>query len=267
MKNILFPTDFSENAQVAWPFAVDIARKNNAHITVFNSYDLPYSDRSISTSLLDVMKENAETNMNAFEAMVKNTNVSYNVIVKMGNPIRMIKEMTKKNDIDLIVMGTKGASGIEEFLIGSNAASVIQSVDIPVLVVPPQSELKEIKTIVLASDLNLKGKALPLERLKTFASLFNANIEILHIQGENGPKAGSRDFVESMLADAPHSYTIVREENVEEAILNHCEAKGANILSAITKRYNFFESLFHKSLTSKLAYHSSIPLLALHEPK
>jgi len=267
MKKVLFPTDFSENAEVAWPFAVSIAQKSQGSIVVFNSYDLPYSDRSLSTSLLDVMKENAKSNMEAFSEKVKDENITYETKVMLGNPIRLIKERTKKDNIDLIVMGTKGASGIEELLIGSNAASVIQGVNVPVLIIPPKSTVRDIKTIVLASDLNLHEKAQPLERLKAFADLHQAKVEILHIQGENNPKAGSRDFVDKILGDTPHSYIIAKDENVEEAILSHCEAKNADVLCAITKRYNFFESLFHQSLTSKLAYHTSIPMLALHEPK
>lgn len=266
---VLLPTDFSENADLAAQFAIDIVKRTNGHLIALHGYDLPYSERSMTASLLEEMKLNADQHLADF---TKNTltpsGVSFEGQVQMGNPIRLIKEMASENEVDLIVMGTKGASGIEEFLIGSNAASVIQNIDIPVLVIPPKSVLKPFKKIVLASDLDIKKKDLPLQRLRKFAKVFDATIQILHLQTDKGIELGSRNFVEEVLHDVPHTYSIISAENhKDKLILEYCESKGADLVTAITKRYGFFESLFHQSLTSKLAYHTSIPMLALHEPK
>lgn len=266
---VLLPTDFSENADVAARFALDIVKRTNSQLLALHGYDLPYSEHSMTTSLLEEMKLNADNHMADF---TKNTltpsGVSFKSEVRMGNPIRLIKDIAKKQEADLVVMGTKGASGIEEFLIGSNAASVIQNTDIPVLVIPPKSEVKPFKKIVLASDLDLKKKERPLQRLREFAKIFEASIEIVNIQGDSGVDLGNRNFLEEVLHDVNHNYSVIKSEgDLDRAILDHCEKKGADVVTAITKRYGFFEGLFHTSITSKLAYHTHIPMLALHEPK
>ena len=266
---ILFPTDFSENAELAAQFALDIAKRTNGHILAFHAYDVPYSERSMTTSLLHEMKEIAHNHMKEFEQTVlKPSGLKYETQVSLGNPIRLCKELTEKNNIELVVLGTKGASGIEELLIGSNAASVIQNIDVPVLVIPPESKVKALSTIVLATDMDLRKKERPLMRLKQFANIYGSSIDVLHFQDDDGVKQGSREFLESQLSNVEHSYSVLsHREHLDKDILDHCQKKNADVVTAITKRYGFFEGLFHKSLTSKLAYHTNIPMLALHEPK
>lgn len=266
---VLLPTDFSENATLAAAFAIDITKRTNGHLMAIHAYDVPYAEHSMSTSLLDEMKKNADQNMVSFSKnTLEEAGISYEAEVKMGNPIRLIKHLAQTKKADLVVMGTKGASGIEEFLIGSNAASVIQNTDIPVLVIPPDSEVKAFKKIILASDLDLSKKERPLERLRSFAKIFGATVEVLHLQTSKGTDAGNREFLDRILHDVPHSYSLVKtDSDPDKHILDHCEAKQGDLVTAITKRYGFFEGLFHRSLTNKLAYHTKIPMLALHEPK
>ncbi len=266
---ILLPTDFSENAILATKYALNLAKKANAHIIVFHSYDVPHYERSLTTSLHLEMKQIAEQHMEEFEAeQLAGKGVSYEVLVRIGNPIRIAKELIKAKKIELVVMGTKGASGIEEFLIGSNASSIIQNVEVPVLVIPEMATENPIKRIVLATDLEFKERIRPIEQLKQLADLLGAEVNVLHIQDEDGTPAGSRDALAQMLGDTPYNYTISgRGRNVEETILKHCEKQQADAVAAIAKTYGFFEGLFHKSLTSKLAYHTKIPMIALREPK
>ncbi|MDZ7848288.1 MAG: universal stress protein [Owenweeksia sp.] len=265
---ILLPTDFSENAELATKFALDLAKKTDGHILAFHAYDVPQYERSMTTSLLEEMREAAEKNMRDFESsFLKNSSVSYSSKILIGNPIRLSKELIEKNNREVVIMGTKGASGMEEFLIGSNAASVIHNVDVPVMVIPPKTKPGDFKSMVLASDLEFKNRQEPLQKLAKFARVYQAKVSILHIQDEDGVPHGTRDMVAGALGDIPHSYHISGEsDDVEGSILDFCEKQKADLVVAISKRYGFFQRLFHKSLTSKLAYHSKIPMLALHEP-
>jgi nucleotide-binding universal stress UspA family protein len=266
--NILLPTDFSENAEKACDIAFKLAAFNNGTVSILHAYDLPYSDRSMTTSLLEVMKENAEKNMATFaEKVKKKYSGAFTTLVRLGNPIRLIHDQSEQDGIELVVMGTKGASGLEEVLIGSNAASVIQNTNKPVLIIPPKAELNDVKRIVFASDLDPKVKEQPLQRLAKFAKTLGASIDIVHIQHENSVPNGARDFYSSMLKEVDHEFTIIRSENVEKAIVKEAAKENADIVAAINKRYGFFEGIFHRSMTSKLAYHTTLPLLVLHEPK
>lgn len=266
--NILLPTDFSDNADLACQYAFDIAKRSQGKVIVINAYDLPYSDRSMTTSLLEVMKENAEKNMAAFQRKLKEKyEVPFTTEVRLGNPIRLIKEMANKENIDLIIMGTKGASGLEEILIGSNAASVIQNSNKPVLVIPPDANGKPLKKIVFASDFDMDNMEGALKNLNAFAELNDSGIDVLHVQNGSKAKSGTRDALQAALSNRVNEFTILQTDNVEEAIINEAKKESADLIAAIAKRYGFFEGLFHRSLTSKLAYHTTIPLLVLHEPK
>lgn len=266
--NVLLPTDFSENADLACEYAFDIAKRSNGKVTVLNAYDLPYSDRSMTTSLLEVMKENAEKNMAKFQRKLKEKyQVPFETEVRLGNPIRLIKEMAKKDHVDMVVMGTKGASGLEEILIGSNASSVIQNSDKPVLVIPPKANGKPIKKIVFASDFDLEGMDTAFKNLNAFAELNDAVIDVVHVQKDEGAKAGTRDAITKALNNRVEEFTILQSDNIEEAVIKEAKKEKADAIAAIAKSYGFFEGLFHRSLTTKLAYHSTLPLLVLHEPK
>lgn len=266
--NILLPTDFSENADVACDIAFRIAQDTQGKVSVLNAYDMPYSDRSMSTSLLEVMKENAEKNMAAFEKKLKEKYAApFTTQVRLGNPIRLIHEMADQSSIDMVVMGTKGASGLEEVLIGSNAASVIQNVNKPVLIIPAKADLKKVDKIIFASDLDPKVKELPLNRLRSFAQLNNAKVDIVHVQGEKGIPNGARDFFTKALDGVIEEFTILHGEDVEALITKEAEKEGADMIAAISKRYGFFEGLFHRRMTNRLAFHTRLPLLVLHEPK
>ena len=91
---------------------------------------------------------------------------------------------------------------------------MIQNVDIPVYVIPPKSQLKPIKKIVLASDLDLKNKERPIVRLRQFADLYGATIDIVHIKKDGDDSTENEAFLERVLGDTPHSYTAIHNDNV-----------------------------------------------------
>ncbi len=267
MKRILFPTDFSEAADKALNFAIEIAKRAKLEIVLVNAYDLPYAQNVMSTSLMDIMRENSLNGLEDVTKKVKKAGVDVSSKSMMGNPIRVIKEISKKDPECIVVMGTKGASGIEEVLIGSNAASVLQSTDVPVLAIPAHAEFKMIERIVYCTDFRSNKNDRALRRLATLAKLFDADVLILHIQQEGMADLASdqRHKFDHHLSGTKHSFHILKDSNVEEAILKFTEEKEANMLALLTRKYGVIRGLFHSSLTNKVAFHSKVPLLALHE--
>ena len=154
INTIFVPTDFSEDADKALKYALELARKAKAKIIVFNSYEIPYSTSGMIVSVTDVLKEDAQRGID--DTLIKIKEWGYNDVqtegyIKSGGAIATITEQSVEKNADLIVMGTKGASGIQEVLIGSNTQGVIQNSDIPVLAIPKTSQYKEIEKIGLAS--------------------------------------------------------------------------------------------------------------------
>lgn len=267
MKTIIFPTDFSEPAEKALNFAIEIAKRAQFDIIIVNAFDLPYAQNVMSTSLLDIMRENSESGLKDVAARVTAAGVKCTTRSLMGNPIRVVKELTKKNPESMVIMGTKGASGIEEVLIGSNAASVLQSTDVPVMAVPIKAEFKDMDKIVYCTDFRSNKNDRALRRLATLAKLFNAKVMILHVQQEGAADLATeqRQKFDHHLSGIDHSFHILKERNVEQAILDFTKEKDANMLALLTRKYGVIRGLFHTSMTNKVVFHSSVPLLALHE--
>lgn len=268
MKTIIFPTDFSENADLAMGYAVLVAKQMNARILAINAFDLPYSQNVMSTSLLDIMRETSEKGLKEVSEKLAASGVAFETKSLMGNPIRVVKELTKKHPDSIVVMGTKGASGVEEILIGSNTASILHSVNIPVLAIPSSASVKKIKRIVYATDFQSTRNEPAIKQLAEIARAFSAEILILHVQLHEGESVKpQREKFDRLLADVNHSYHFEHayERDVERVILDFGKTHDACMIALMARKHGFLEGLFHSSVTSKVAFHTKCPFLALHE--
>ena len=108
MKNIIFPTDFSKNAEKAFEFACRIAKVLEANLIIVNAYDLPYSQNVMSTSLVDIMRETSKKGVNEVSKKATNLGINNQTLSLMGNPIRVVRELTNKYENSIVVMGLKG---------------------------------------------------------------------------------------------------------------------------------------------------------------
>ena len=268
MKTILFPTDFSTNADHAMVYAVACAQALSARIIVVNAFDLPYSQNVMSTSLLDIMRETSEKGLAEVSKKLAPTGLEFETRSMMGNPIRVVKDLSKYYQNCMVVLGTKGASGIEEILIGSNTASILQSVQVPVLAIPRHARFKGIKKIVYASDFRSKKNDIAIERLGKLACAFKAELMILHVQ-KNGeaPTEPQREKFKKYLCDIEFNFHIVKseEKDLEKAIIKFGLERNADMIAILARKHGFLEGLFQTSVTNKVAFHSKLPFLALHE--
>ncbi|MCT4622210.1 MAG: universal stress protein [Schleiferiaceae bacterium] len=269
MSRIIFPTDFSENADKAFEFALNIAKHYDDELVVVNAYDLPYSQNVMSTSLIDIMRETSRKGVVKYQERADKEEVKCQTLSLMGNPIRIVKELSIKFDDCMVVMGTKGASGLEEVLIGSNAASILHAVDVPVFTIPKSAVFGEIRRIVYCSDFQSTKNERALKRLANFAKVFKAEVLILHVLS---PKSGDHDKYRAQFAKCfegiKHSVTIEESDNVENTINDFVTTQQADMVSLLVRRYGLLEGLFHsRSFTNKVAYHTNVPFLAVHETR
>jgi nucleotide-binding universal stress UspA family protein len=266
MKTIIFPTDFSENADHALQYAIEIAKRSGAELWIVNAYDIPYSHNIMTTSLLDMIREGAEGGVKEVAEQASAHGLKVKPIAKMGNPIRVVKDLVKTCEDCMVVMGTKGSSGVEQILIGSNAAALLQSVKVPVLAIPQGPKVTDVKKIVFGTDYASDRDEKALSRLAGIAKLFGAEVMVLHVDNGKGKAIpGQREKFEATLKEVKHSFHLVRAEDVEKAIEDFVNAQEADMVALLARNYSFIESLFHTSVTSKIAYHTKVPYLALHE--
>jgi len=267
---ILIPTDFSKLSRVATNFAIKIAQELDSEIVLLNVVFLDAPPRAdINTSSVeDIMKNNAKTDCIQLikelkEQCKEEIDITYKIII--GNPVEdIVENYAIHNRIDLIVMGTKGATGLGKYIIGSNAAAVISNSSIPVITVPEHARYNGLKHIVYATDmwdLKIETKA-----LVPLAQLFNSTIHVVHIIEPNSKKnIETKTITTDLISELNYSkikFKVVVNDDVINGIDEYVADVKADMLAMFTRELTFFEKLFGKSVTRQMAFHSWIPMIS-----
>ncbi|MGB4972480.1 MAG: universal stress protein, partial [Cyclobacteriaceae bacterium] len=191
---ILVPTDFSKPSKVAVLYAALLAKKAGAELVIATvAYGQASSRAMMVSQKLDTeMKNIAHAELEELTTEIKSKvkgKLTISTQVLSGFPVaQVIQRFVKKKEVDLIVMGTRGATGLQKVIIGSNAAAMIQNSSVPVIIVPHNATFKGFKKIVYATDLTHIEEEL--STVSAFAKLFNARVEVLHVI----PEAASTDI-------------------------------------------------------------------------
>lgn len=278
MKVILVPSDFSACANNAYLYACQIAQKLNAKILLTHVFHVPVIDPNIPADMIENMISNMRLsslkNFQVADQYVKDKmgKESFNKLLvehllRQGFAVAEIEELANEIAPDLIIMGTQGASGIKK-IIGSNASSLINRSHIPVLVVPEDATFTGIENILYASDFS-QGEYKMIDQLLQFAKIFSAKIICLHVHRKNELIHEVRlqelkDYFNNELQMRYIEFAFVENDHVLEGISNYLDNNPFDMLAMLTHHRGFFEKIFHRSLTRKMAFHATTPLLAFH---
>ena len=273
MNKILVPTDFSEPSKVAVLYAARLAKNLDAKITLLAVVNLNTASHNVISKqrLLDAMIEGAQDDAAQLIAEINaklKVDISFDFKWISGFPIHdKIEKFVVSNEMDMIVMGTKGATGLKKVLIGSNAAAVIDNSSVPVIAVPDNAQFESITKIVYATDLvNVN------EEIKTigmFASLFDAAIHVLHVQPANSVNlVEENDTKKELIKQAKNEkieFTITQSDHIAEAVETFAQQEKADLLVMFTHKLDFYEKLFGRGVTRELAFHGHVPLLTFNK--
>jgi nucleotide-binding universal stress UspA family protein len=272
MKNILFPTDFSRNAKNAMAFALELAKKEKSKLILFNAYQLPYNRADMMVSVLGILKEDSEAGLrNLVEEIQKNpvySELELEAISRVGDVVSTVNEIVKEKAVDLIVMGTKGESGIVEAIIGSNTTSVIKNVDCPILSVPEHASYVTPKEIAFAYDLKEVEDKKDIKFLASLVKSFDAKLQIYSViptqekETVERPVAQQRMNEDFQGLDAHVHFAV--NADIIEGIRDLIDAHNPDWMVMVAKKYTLFESLFHTSMTKQMVFQTEKPLLILH---
>jgi nucleotide-binding universal stress UspA family protein len=282
MKKILVPTDFSEQADNALQVAGAIAFKSNAEIHLlhvldvslgggfgFNTMGEPTStnmmDQVYVLQLIDITKKRL-----ADIALKVNAagNTSIVPVVQTGHIFGSISTYVADEDIDLIVMGTKGASGIKEFLVGSNTERVVRNASCPVLSVKNIPPAFAINKIVFASNFESDQLA-AVSRLKVFQDLFHAHVHIVYINvpnnftGTRAIRTKANDFVQRYQL-TKYDFTVYDDSSEEEGIIHFAEEVSADIIAVATHGRTGLGHLLSGSIAEDIVNHANRPVLTFN---
>ncbi|MFV5694593.1 universal stress protein [Flavobacterium sp. LB3P122] len=270
MKRILVPTDFSEHAEDALKVAAQIAKKNNCEILLLHMLELPsqMSDAisggsGIPEVMLFIKKAN-ETFQKIKERPYLN-GISVTETVHFERASNGILAFSKKNKIDLIVMGSHGSSGIEELLIGSNTEKVVRLSDIPVLVIKKDVGKFEGKNFVFASDFSNEIKK-PFKKMIEFTKIFDANLFLVMICTPNSFKTTltGEKLMHEFIANFDiqnYSLHIFNDANVENGILNFSNTINADLIGLCTHGRTGLAHFFNGSISENIVSHVVKPVI------
>ncbi len=279
MKKILVPIDFSEQAEFAAKVAAKIAEQTNSELHLLHMLELPtdiidpsnYGNANNSPTTLLYMKRAQEK----FEKLTKRyflRNVKVIKSVFFHDTYDGIIEESKKQNVDLIVMGSQGISGFTEMLVGSNTEKVVRNSDVPVLVIKQEIDDLNIKNIVFASNFNLKNKK-TFPKIVEFAKIFDAKIHLLKINtiSKFEPTLKThkkiKDFTEGYNIE-DFTINIHNDDSIEEGILNFGDFVNADIFILNTHGWRGLNHFFSgKDIGKIIANRALRPVLTFKVPE
>jgi nucleotide-binding universal stress UspA family protein len=275
MKTIIVPTDFSPIATNAMNFAADMAMGINASVLLLHVYQVPVSVSEVPVVLMsadDLKKSSDEKLEEVKQSLSHITSGKLKIYTesRLGDIVDELEGLCKHIQPFAVVMGTKGATGLERILFGSTALTAIRHLKWPVIVVPPGKEFgKGIKKIGFACDFKQVVETTPVQFIKQMVKEFNAELHVLNVDFENKqfrPETPEQSLLlHTMLEDVNPNYHFISQMDVEDGLNEFAETNNLDLLIAIPKKHKLLESLFNKSSTKQLVVQSHIPVMCVHE--
>lgn len=266
MKTIIVPTDFSETAENALNYSIELAQQMGATITLIHVCQSLHSKNHLDEAVLEEKKLKA---ISLLERHIKtNGNVKFEICIQPENVVGKIVETIKEKDAELLVFGI--SAGIyDESIVGNNTSDAISNLTIPVLMIPSNAKFKLPSKVVFAADYLELENDKPLTALLNFITFFNSKLYIVNVKAED-EKTSSKNIavflnVRRLLKKVPHSVHYIINDNVIDGINDFVAERDAEIVAIIPHKHNFLYRLFRFSTTKKMAYNSFVPLLALPE--
>lgn len=278
MKNILVPTDFSNNAFKALTYAGGLAIHCGATVHIVHAYTLLENVVSGLGGLRESWNEARKKEKNAAllqsrqDILERFPGLKVEIHLFTGATEVVLFKFCEDYKIDLVVMGKQGTAGLESVFMGSVTANLIAKSGVPVLAIPEHYELKEPFSMVLATRGFERSKNLT-DPVFELASLFDLSILVLVFADQDQVEAGilrSAAQLEDYVAWLKQHYPLAsisgylaEGDDFETSLRQYCEQNEVGILCMLTYHRGFWENLFNPSLTKKMAFHTKIPLLAV----
>ncbi len=276
MKTFLLPTDFSDNALHALHYACSLNRKLNAKLVLFHSYVIPVYSTDIPLTVphdTELRKASEPALRELKDRLGKEfPGMEIEVDLHQGYPEEEIVFAADKHRADLIIMGTQGASGLREALVGTISAAVMEYANCPVMAVPAECNYKDFSKIVFATNY-AEGDFLYVEQVLDFARPFGADLILLHISSGEFERSLEFDaierFKERIKEDSNYKkvhFKLMESKNVYEGMNHYLDEVQADLVAMTMRKRSFIQKLFKRSITQKMSYHTSIPLIAFKVP-
>ncbi|KGL62502.1 universal stress protein [Polaribacter sp. Hel1_85] len=279
-RKILLPTDFSKNSWHAIKYALELYKNDHCDFYILNVFTAPKNimeslmNSEPGSELYELEKEKSEKGLVKILDLLKvqvseNQKHHFKTISIFNDPLEAIKNIVEKEDIEMIVMGTKGITNSRKVAYGSTAIYVMEKVrNCPVIVVPEIARHILPKEIVFPTSYKTHYKRRELNHLIEIAKKCDSNIEILHVFEEeklDKNQEQHKEMLKEIFEDVSYSFHELSINSVEAAITIFVESRDSDMVAFINKKHAFFGSILTQPLVKELGFNSLVPILVMHD--
>ncbi len=280
MKKILFPTDYSQAASQAYLYALGVAQHLSAEVEIFHAFQVPdiRGGGNLPRTMEEAYKSIRAEQHKKFEAHVSDlketaagagmAGITIRQNIEEGSAMAAIVREANRTEADLIIMGTTGASGLKEIILGSIAGEVMEHAPCPVLAVPIAGQFDGIIDNIAVTTSFKEEEKFALRQTIDFANQFDAQVTCVHIDLAHTEQFNHRlDALKKEFEnEANLNFEVIDSINMEKTLIGFIEDRNIDILAMLTHKRSFWEELANYSRTKKMAYHSKTPILAIQAP-
>lgn len=270
MKRILLTTDFSVVSEKAMRYMFNLLGDHASEFTFLYAYYSFPSDSSseVSFSSFETIYSRSKARMQQFIATAEHLDTNnihtFKSLLFPASPAGAMSFLSYQRDFDLVVTGTK--SKREDIFFGNIATDIVRYVPTNTVIVPEKIDLKPIRNVVMAIDERVSFLFQELTELKAILQKNRATLTLLNItSGKEKDKEPCstydyhRFFKDIEVVDYP-----IYAKNFEDGITKYLSFHEADMLVIITRQPSFFEGLFNRSITTKLALNPLVPLMSIY---
>jgi nucleotide-binding universal stress UspA family protein len=276
MKAILLPTDFSKNSLNAIKYAISMFQNTTCNFYLLNvqkasafiSDDMMVMSASttIYETLISASKKSIDNVISKIKAKHLNDKHQFHAIVDYDNLIDSINQTSKIHHIDLIVMGTKGATGLEKTLFGSNTVHVMQRCHVPILAIPDKCVYSDLDDITFTTSFQTLYEPHDLKPLKSLVDSYNSHLRILHVFYENNFAVEldkDVDFFNTQFKNVTFECIKSDTKDFFETVRHYILKSQTKMLAMVNKNHSFLERLFNRHSVETFAFSIDIPFLVI----
>ncbi len=280
MKKILIPTDFSYNALNALEYALKLFKYDICAFYIMHAYqdDIHIGNALITLENIDEITDTISSKSQLqLEDILKNMNAAYpnprhtySIVSSNNKLIDETDKIVNEENIDIIVMGTRGKTNDKKLTFGSRTLQVLRYVQCPVLAIPENYKCIQPRKILFPTDYMIPYKRRELKLLCTIALPYRAAIDMLYVSKTEKLSLRQEDnqnFIKGELYKNKINFITNADENIINAIYTHIKENGTDMLVMVNTRHSFLENILFKSNIDEISLHIDIPFLALQNIK
>lgn len=277
---ILLPTDFSDNSWNAIKYALKLYKENVCDFYILNVYSSTgnimdsLTNLEPGSELFTIAKSKSEAGLKKLMDLLevqgcKNPNHHFKTISIFNNPLDAIKNIVEKEDIEMIVMGTKGVTNSKQIVYGSTSIYVMEKIrNCPVIVVPANSKVGLPKEIVFPTTYKTHYKRQELNNLINIVKKCDAKVAILHVSKDDNldkEQIKNKQLLEEIFEKISYDFHELKHHSIEAALNIFTQSRGSNMIAFINKKHWFFGSILAQALVKDIGFNSQVPILVMHD--